>query len=210
MRINRATVTFVATLLVAAGLVVWVIQRTDRRAAADAVRVGWQEADVPRWDDGAVHDPWLDPPDAWSDSAAPLVDAVGPVTDGDAAPGSPVYAAANGIVWFAGARDGTRAVVLSHRDVTGRHFESIHAPLASVAVKPGDLVGRGMVVGTLGEEPPGPVFPDLPDGVAQVDGGRSVLAEALETPDPDPWMWLEIENAGKFLDLMDVPDDADH
>lgn len=207
MPLNRQTVMFLATLAAAAGLVIWVIMRTDDRVAAGAGPASWQHADTPQANDGTVADPWLLPPDAWLDAATPLVNAINQVVVADGDPSSEVVAAADGVVLFAGLRDGAHAVLLGHRDGSGARFESIYAPLAGISVKTGDLVGRGMVVGQLGDEPLGTIIPDPPDGIKSLDDGRSPLADALETPDPDPWMWLEIDNAGKFLDLMETPED---
>ena len=207
MTLNRQTVMFLATLAIAAGVIIWVIQRTDRRAAAGAEQAGWQHADTPRAEGDPMADPWLAPPDAWLEVIAPVVKTIGTAIAADAGPGAEVLAAADGVVWFAGMRADAHAVVLGHRDDVGTRFESVYAPLAGTTVKAGELVGRGMSIGRLGDTPMGPVFPSLPEGIDHRDGERSPLAEALEAPDPDPWMWLEIENAGKFLDLMETPDE---
>ena len=123
------------------------------------------------------------------------------------ASGAEVFAVADGIVLFSGIRNEAYAVILGHRNEEGARFESIYAPLTEVARKPGELVGRGMIVGKHGEKPLGPVFREAPAGVETVDLEKSPLAEALEEPDSGAWMSLEIGNAEKMLELIeDVQD----
>lgn len=201
MPLNRSSLMFAATLLVAGMVVAWVILRTERRAATGADPVAWQRADTPPADRGHIPDPRLTPPAAWLDAAAPVVDGIGPPFHGEARPGAHVVAAADGIVLFSGMRDGRAEVRLAHRDETGQKFESIYSPLATATAQPGELIGRGMPVGTMGDHDLITIFPIPPDA-PRFDGGLSPLAEAMSTPDPDPWMWLEMENAGRFLELM--------
>lgn len=68
-----------------------------------------------------------------------------------AAPGSAVRAVEGGLVVFAGPVGGTLQVVLRHRDGT----RSGYAFLATVAVRPGDALERGAVLGTTGATGPG-------------------------------------------------------
>jgi len=197
---NRAVVSFLATLAMAAGLVVWTIMRVENQAADGHERVGWQDADTPP-SGGPLADPRLDPPDAWRIAEHPLAVAAGPVVAERAAAGAEVLAAADGIVLFAGPRDGALAVVLGHRAPDGGRFETTYAPLAATSLRAGGLVGRGLRVGTLGESPLLPVTAGFPEGIEQVAGGRSALAEALESRDDAAWQSLEIGNAARLLEL---------
>ena len=201
MRINLPTATFLVTLLLAVGLLVWVIQRTEHRAASDGGGApGWQQADAPP-DTRSPGDPWLDLPDAWTEAAIPVAD-VAHVATAPAA-GQEVVAAADGVVVFAGMRDGSRAVILAHRAPDGARFESIYAPMESTTLAQGALVGRGMVLGKSGEGGRPAVFQKLPDAVGEAGPGLSPLAEALMSGDPQAWMSLEIQNAEKLMELRE-------
>lgn len=204
MKPNRSTLIFLATLAVAAGLVFWVIWRTDHRSAARVQPTGWQHADEPPSGETPM-DPRLLPPDVWTEAATPVASAIGPATPADAAFGDDVLAVSDGIVLFAGGLDGARAVILGHRGADGVRFESIYTPLAEVACNPGELVGRGMVVGRLGGQPLGPLFRVAPGGIGRVVAGKSALAEVLEAPDTDAWMSLEIGNAEKMIEFIEEP-----
>jgi hypothetical protein len=201
VRINIPAATFLVTLLVSLGLIVWVIQRTEHRAVADGGgKPGWQQADTPP-DSPTPGDPWLDLPDAWTEAGIPVADSIHLAT------GSEALAAADGIVIFAGIRDGAKAVILAHRAADGTRFESIYAPLDSTTLMPGALVGRGMEVGRLADGERSPVFRDVPDGVGEAGPGLSALGEALMSKDPQAWMSLEIQNAEKLMELLETSED---
>lgn len=205
VRINLPTATFLLTLLVAAGLIVWVIQRVEHRAAADGGAVtGWQQADTPP-DAATPGDPWLDLPDAWTEASIPAADAIHTVTT--AAPGDAIPAAADGVVVFAGLRGNVRAVILAHRAPDGTRFESIYAPLDSTPLATGELIGRGMPVGRLADGVRPPFFPEIPADIAETGPGNSPLADALMSDDDQAWRTLEIGNAEKLLELMETPED---
>jgi murein DD-endopeptidase MepM/ murein hydrolase activator NlpD len=205
VRINLSAATFLLTLLLSVGLLVWVIQRTEHRAVADGGGVpGWQQADTP----AAVPtpgDPWLDLPDAWTEAGVPLAESAHVASA--VAAGEEIPAAADGVVIFAGMRDGVRVVILGHRAPDGTRFESIYAPLDSTSLAPGALVGRGMSVGRLGQGAMPPVLPNLPDGVGEAGPGFSPLAEAMMSGDPQAWMSLEIGNAEKLMELLETAED---
>jgi len=204
VRIHVPTATFLLTLLVSAGMIFWVIQRVERRAAADgAVVAGWQQADTPP-DSSSPDDPWLDLPDAWTEAAIPVADGVHVAADGG---GDEALAAADGVVVFAGMRGGGRAVIVAHRAPDGARFESMYAPLDATSLVPGSLVGRGMVVGRYGEGVRTPVLREIPDGVGDAGPGPSPLAGALMSTDPRAWMSLEIGNAEKLIELLEEGED---
>lgn len=202
VRLNRSTLAFLATLTIAAIVIWWVISRVDQKAAANIGQTSWQDADTPPASE-ILLDPWLDFPDAWSEASLPISTTIGPATNG----GTEVFAVADGMVLFSGIRNQSHALILGHRHADGTRFESIYAPLAEVNRRPGDLVGRGMIVGQLGEASLRPVWREAPSGIEMVKGGTSPLAEALESPDSDSWMTLEIGNAEKILELMADPQD---
>ncbi len=193
---------FLATLTLAVVTVFWVILRVDHQARRDASPVGWQAADAPPAG-STPHDPWLDPPDAWADAALPVATLIGPAVEES----SEVHAVADGLVVFAGMRDGEAAVILGHRNRDGEKFESVYSPLAAVNCRAGELVGRGMLIGRLGEQPLDPVLRSMPPGVEEVSFGKSALAEALASPGLDGWMSLEIGNAEQMLKLLDESGD---
>lgn len=206
VRINLPTATFLLTLLASVGLIVWVIQRVEHRAAADGGAVtGWQQTDTPP-DAATPGDPWLDLPDAWTEAAIPTADVIAPAAATAATPGEVIPAAADGLVIFAGMRGEMRAVILAHRAPDGTRFESIYAPLVSTPLTTGDLIGRGMPVGRLSEGARIPVFPSIPADIAETGAGNSPLADALMSDDPQAWRTLEIGNAEKLLELMENPE----
>ncbi len=198
---------FVATLAAAAGLVVWTITRVEHQAAATSTRVGWQETDAPPAIPAPPGDPWSEPVDAWLAAAHPGAHQLSPPAP-DLAAGDEIHAAADGIVVFAGTRNGEIAVVLGHRapDGGGR-FETTYGPLASTPHRRGQLVGRGQSVGTLTASPWPVIAMDLPpQGVIIGSAGKSPLARSLESASDD-WMNLEIGNAERFLELENPPGD---
>ena len=67
-----------------------------------------------------------------------------------AAPGTPVRAAADGVVVFAGSVAGSLHVVVTHDG----GLRTTYAFLAGIAVRDGDRVGRGQVVGVAGGDGP--------------------------------------------------------
>lgn len=70
--------------------------------------------------------------------------------------GEPVYAAARGLVLYAGRPSDSwgRVVILAHRLPDGRFIETLYAHLGEVTVKPGYFVGRGEKLGTVGKAGP--------------------------------------------------------
>jgi len=197
MKPDRSALAFLATLALAAGVVLWVIHRVDHDSAAGVAHPGWQQADTPP--SGAVlGDPWLTLADAWTEAAIPLAEEIGPAVG----PNGDVLAVADGIVVFSGLRGEAHAVILAHRNRDGNRFESIYAPLAEAFPRPGALIGRGMAVGRLAGDVLEAGRANYPEGIEQVDGGKSPLAESLESPKDDSWMSLEIGNAEKMLQLM--------
>ena len=66
--------------------------------------------------------------------------------------GDPVFAAADGLVAFAGepSPGWGKTVIVAHRDRDGRLLESMYAHLDRIEVAPGGLVARGMKIGTVG------------------------------------------------------------
>jgi len=199
---NRSTLAFIATLLLAAVLIWWVISRVDQQAATDAGPAGWQHADTPP-SGKTIHDPWLDLADGWTEAAVPVATEIGHATrPGD---GLEIFAVADGIVLFAGIRKGNHEVILGHRNADGTRFESIYTPLIETTRKPGNVIGRGMIVGRLGEAPLAPVFREAPVGIKTVETKKSLLAQTLESPDSEAWMTLEISNAEKMLELIEAP-----
>ena len=193
---NRSTLTFLASLLIAAAVVGWVVHRVDRQSAEHSGPLGRQAADPPPDEPNPV-DPWLLAADAWTDAATPVASEACT----HAPEGAAVRAVADGVVVFSGVRHGRHAVVLGHRSPAGLRFESIYAPLESVRFRAGQLVGRGMILGERGAVPMGVTLREVPDGVREVAFGKSALAARLEDPDSDAWMRLEIGNAGRMLEL---------
>jgi len=193
--LNRSTLAFLGTLVVAALLICWVILRVERQVGAGGMAVGWQHVDTPPAGTDLA-DPWLELPDAWTEAAAPRSTEIGPATH----EGGDVFAVADGVVIFAGLRNEEHAVILLHRDADGNRFESVYRPLASATVRPGELIGRGMPVGRLGDALRLPVISAMPAGAVTVDFGKSPLAVQIESAD-ESWMSLEIGNAEKILEL---------
>ncbi|MFU8892318.1 MAG: M23 family metallopeptidase [Luteolibacter sp.] len=198
MHSNRSTLAFLITLALAAIVVWWVIRRVDQQATSAAGQVGWQHADAAE-SGSSQADPWLELPDAWTQAAAPVAREIGPASHD----GIHAVAVADGIVVFAGFRDSMHAVILAHRGIDGEFFESVYAPLSSVAVRPGDLAGRGMILGRTGNRPMADVLRNPPAGVEKVPDGKSPLAIVLESPETEAWMTLEIGNAEKMLEFID-------
>jgi len=204
MHLNRSTLAFIATLTLAALLIGWVISRVTPKSATGNTPTRWQHGDsAPSGD--TIRDPWLDLADGWSEAAVPLATEIGPAMR----PGDDlqVFAAADGIVLFSGLRDGTHGVILGHRNRDGTRFESIYTPLAESGRKPGELIGRGMLIGRLGQAPLSPVWHETPISVETASQEKSPLAIALESLESDAWMSLEIGNAGKMLELRADPED---
>lgn len=76
--------------------------------------------------------------------------------------GETVYAAARGLVLYAGRPSDSwgRVVVLAHRLPDGRLIQTLYAHLGEVDVKPGHFVGRGERLGTVGKAgPSGRLYP---------------------------------------------------
>lgn len=198
VKINRSTLAFLSTLTLAACVVFWVIRRVDDQAASNTGQIGWQHADAPPANEPPI-DPWLSLPDAWTEAAIPVAREIGPALQN----AREVVSVADGIVIFSGIREKKHAVIIGHRNADGIRFESIYTPLAEVAVRRGDLVGRGTKIGKLTQQPMATIMRAVPKGMTNVGPGKSKLAITLESPDPDAWMSLGIGNAEKMLELME-------
>lgn len=204
MKPNRSTLAFLVTLILAAALVWWVIARVDEQTAEGTDRSGWQHADTPPFT-ATPEDPWLALPDAWTETASPVATDIGPAMRAGA--DTEVFAVADGIVLFSGIRDGVHAVMVGHRNASGARFESIYTPLRETTRKTGELVGRGTLIGRSGGQSLGPVFRETPADIDPAQSEKSPLAMALESPESETWMSLEISNAEKMLELMEDAED---
>jgi hypothetical protein len=96
-------------------------------------------------------------------------------------PGTPVHAAADGTVVFAGVVAGSRFVTIAHPDLSREGpLETTYSFLSRIGVRPGSTVNAGDVVGTSGTGHPGSTRPALHFGVRR--SGRYV--------DPAPMLRL--------------------
>jgi murein DD-endopeptidase MepM/ murein hydrolase activator NlpD len=90
--------------------------------------------------DGPVVDPFRPPTEPWGPGNRGI--------DYAPAPGTPVRAAAAGVVTFAGQVGGALHVVIGHAD----GIRTSYSFLATIAVAAGDTVEQGQVVGTAGSD----------------------------------------------------------
>lgn len=193
---NRATFTFIATMIAMACIMVWVVHRVDNRQNGTPNPVGWQASDTPR-DGGEIIDPWLEFPNPWLEAATPVIDGIGtPHLDDQS-----IRAIADGVVVFSGMRGDQYAAILAHQTSDGTYFESIYRPLSTVACRTGELIGRGMLVGHPTSSPLHHVTPTLPEGLARGLGEKSKLAIELERSQGEIWQQLEINNAIRMIEL---------
>jgi murein DD-endopeptidase MepM/ murein hydrolase activator NlpD len=105
----------------------------------------------------------FDPPDSPFGSGHRGIDIAAPV-------GTPVRAAATGVVTFAGPVGGRLFVTVDH----GAGLESTYSFLESLTVRKGDVVSEGQVIARSGTGHPGDLVPNLHFGVR--------LAEAYVDP----------------------------
>ncbi|HMF04952.1 MAG TPA: peptidoglycan DD-metalloendopeptidase family protein [Acidimicrobiia bacterium] len=105
-----------------------------------------------------------------------------------AAPGTPVRASADGVVAFAGSVAGALHVVVAHDG----GLRTTYAFLAGVAVREGDRVGRGQVVGATGG-----IGPEHP-------GGRLHFGVRLGDRYLDPQQLLEVCDLTQLVRLVPV------
>ena len=122
-----------AVLLVASGALALSLPRIAAAAAAEKVSY---KPPV----DGPIVDPYRPPPEPWSAGNRGI--------DYAPAPGTPVKAAADGEVTFAGQVGGDLHVVILHAD----GVRTSYSFLDSIAVHRGDKVRQGQVIGTSGED----------------------------------------------------------
>ncbi len=123
--------------------------------------------------------------------------------------GDPVFAAADGLVIFAGeSESGGKRVILAHRDREGRLLRSSYEPLGRADVAVGMLVARGKRIGAIGTEgldfrlrgAAGPV--EIAAGAGPDDLSPSPLAAALNR-ESEPWTRLEIQGADKLGEILE-------
>jgi murein DD-endopeptidase MepM/ murein hydrolase activator NlpD len=167
-------------------LALFVAVATLALVAAPAIALPASAADTPHVSykppvDGPIVDPFRPPPAPW--------DAGNRGIDYAPGPGTPVRAAADGEVVFAGQVGGQLHVVVLHAD----GIRTSYSFLRSIAVHRGDRVTQGQVVGTAGDDlhfgarvgdtyiDPRTLFDDGPPHVFLVpDGVRRPASEADE------------------------------
>jgi murein DD-endopeptidase MepM/ murein hydrolase activator NlpD len=102
--------------------------------------------------------------------------------------GDPVYAAADGIVVYAGSPSAGwgRVLILSHRLADGSSFQTMYAHLHSMDVALGAMVGRGQKIGSVGTADglyPAHLHYEIRTGQG-VDLGAGYAAHPLNRVDP--------------------------
>lgn len=173
-------VRLVLTLLIAAGVLVWVLSRPGGPAGE---RVGFQGADPPLVMplDGEV-DHRFDFPSAWKSAEIPLAmrfdppmgdlvynaqkfwemnekrgghhtgDDLNGIGGMNSDLGDPIYSVADGLVLYAGEPSSGwgNTVVIAHRTQDGRVLHAMYSHLDRIDVRLDALVARGQVIGTVG------------------------------------------------------------
>lgn len=115
------------------------VPRANATHAPAATRAGDAPSYVPPVD-GPIVDHFRPPPEPWAAGNRGI--------DYAPAPGTPVRAAADGVVTFAGQVGGTLHVVVRHAD----GVRTSYSFLQSIAVAVGDHVSQGQIVGTAGAD----------------------------------------------------------
>lgn len=168
------------TLLLAAGLLAWLVSRP---ATTDVQRIGFQEDASPlRMPDGGEVDHRFDFPSAWELAQIPMArdfespmgrmiynaqkfwemnpergghhsgDDLNGIGGQDSDLGDPVFSVADGLVIYAAepSPDWGKVMVIAHRLGDGRVLHSMYAHLHRFDVASGTLVARGQPIGTVG------------------------------------------------------------
>lgn len=110
--------------------------------------------------------------------------------------GEPVYAAARGLVLYAGCPSDAwgRVVVLAHRLSDGRFIQTLYAHLGGVKVAPGRVVGRGEPLGTVGKagsagaQYPAHLHFEMIESMAVEAGMPGYAPDAMNRLDPSAMM----------------------
>jgi hypothetical protein len=206
---------FPVTMAMAVGIVFWTIWRVDRDAVMNTERIGFQEADAPPGLIDVEPDPRLSVYSAWQVAMIPRAGVFDrPLGPPGAGGEEPVRAVADGLVVLAatGPEDRDMRVILAHKE-NGGLSQSIYGGLSGMRLAVGQLVPRGMEIGTADPEhfrfarrPGGglhmPVIWENPESVRRTaaDTPPSPLERVLSAGD-EPWTRLEVRNAERFSDL---------